>query len=75
MISPPADFFAQRGAEVSDCSGGLTCRVFEGKGWGHKVGLCQWGSKTMGDKGFTYKQILEFYYPKTKVGKIKYANK
>ena len=49
--------------------------IFEGKGWGHKVGLCQWGSKTMGDKGFTYKQILEFYYPKTKVGKIKYANK
>lgn len=48
--------------------------IFEGKGWGHKVGLCQWGSKTMGDKGFTYKQILEFYFPKTKIGKIKYAD-
>lgn len=49
--------------------------TFEGKGWGHKVGLCQWGAKAMGDQGFTYKQILEFYYPKTKVGKIKYATK
>ncbi len=49
--------------------------TFEGKGWGHKVGLCQWGAKAMGDKGFTYKEILEFYYPKTKVGKIKYATK
>lgn len=49
--------------------------TFEGKGWGHKVGLCQWGAKAMGDKGFTYKDILEFYYPKTKVGKIKYATK
>ena len=47
--------------------------TFEGKGWGHKVGLCQWGAKAMGDKNFTYKQILEFYYPKTTIGKIKYA--
>ena len=49
--------------------------TFEGNGWGHKVGLCQWGAKAMGDKKFTYKQILEFYYPKTTIGKIKYANK
>ena len=49
--------------------------IFKGKGWGHKVGLCQWGAKAMGDKGFTYKEILEFYYPKTKIGKIKYATK
>jgi len=47
--------------------------TFEGKGWGHKVGLCQWGAKTMGDKNFTYKQILKFYYPGTKIGKIDYA--
>ena len=30
---------------------------------------------TKKDKNFTYKQILEFYYPKTTIGKIKYANK
>jgi len=47
--------------------------TFEGKGWGHKVGLCQWGAKTMGDKNFTYKQILKFYYPGTNIGKINYA--
>ena len=47
--------------------------TFEGKGWGHKVGLCQWGAKTMGDKNFTYKQILKFYYPGTTIGKINYA--
>lgn len=47
--------------------------IFEGKGWGHKVGLCQWGAKTMGDKNYTYKQILKFYYPGTTIGKINYA--
>ncbi|MFA7073629.1 MAG: SpoIID/LytB domain-containing protein [Endomicrobiaceae bacterium] len=46
--------------------------IFEGKGWGHRVGLCQWGSKVMAEKGFSYKKILEFYYPGTKVEKIQY---
>jgi stage II sporulation protein D len=37
--------------------------VFVGKGWGHGVGLCQWGAFGMSKKGSSYKQILEFYYP------------
>lgn len=46
--------------------------TFKGKGWGHKVGLCQWGAKGMADKGKKYKYILEHYYPKTKIEKVKY---
>lgn len=42
---------------------------FRGRGWGHGVGLCQWGAKVMADKGFKYKEILHFYYPGTKVEK------
>lgn len=49
--------------------------TFKGKGWGHKVGLCQWGAKVMGDKKISYKKILEFYYPKTSIRKINYDNK
>jgi stage II sporulation protein D len=45
---------------------------FKGNGWGHKVGLCQWGAKNMAKKGKTYKQILNYYYPGTKVEKITY---
>ena len=41
--------------------------VFKGKGWGHGVGLCQEGAKVMGEQGYTYKEILEFYYPGTLV--------
>ncbi len=35
---------------------------FEGGGWGHGVGLCQWGAYSMG-RGHTYQQILRHYYP------------
>ena len=35
----------------------------DGRGWGHGVGLCQIGAAVMAAKGYTYKQILEHYYP------------
>jgi len=34
-----------------------------GKGWGHGVGMCQWGAHKMSRKRFNYKEILQFYYP------------
>ncbi|MGZ5280481.1 MAG: SpoIID/LytB domain-containing protein, partial [Pseudobdellovibrionaceae bacterium] len=37
---------------------------FVGRGFGHGVGLCQWGSKALGKTGKNYKEILEHYYPK-----------
>lgn len=44
--------------------------IFKGKGNGHGVGLCQWGAKVMGDRGYNYKEILKFYYPDTKLTQI-----
>lgn len=41
--------------------------LLRGRGYGHGVGLCQWGAKTMGDRGKTYQQIVQFYYPGTTV--------
>ncbi len=37
--------------------------VFKGQGWGHGVGLCQWGAKAMAEQGASYKAILNHYYP------------
>lgn len=37
---------------------------------GHGIGMSQWGAKEMGDAGKTYKEILGFYYPGTKIQKI-----
>ncbi|QXM05927.1 SpoIID/LytB domain-containing protein [Crassaminicella indica] len=36
--------------------------VFIGKGYGHGVGMSQWGAKKMAEQGFTYEQILSHYY-------------
>jgi stage II sporulation protein D len=44
--------------------------VFTGSGWGHGVGLSQWGAKKMAEQGYTYDQILEFYFPGTIMGEI-----
>lgn len=44
--------------------------VFNGKGSGHGVGMCQWGAKRMGEKGFTRDQILTHYYPGVKIARI-----
>jgi len=40
---------------------------FDGKGWGHGVGLCQWGTKAMADAGRNYKTILHYYYRNVKL--------
>lgn len=37
--------------------------TFSGRGFGHGVGLCQWGAKGMAEKKKTASQILQFYYP------------
>lgn len=43
---------------------------FEGRGSGHGVGLCQWGAKVMGERGFSLKQILTQYYPDAQIRKL-----
>lgn len=40
--------------------------VLNGKGYGHHVGMCQWGAREMVNRGSDYKKVLEFYYPNTK---------
>ncbi len=37
--------------------------VFEGKGYGHHFGLCQWGARSLIRDGKSYKDTLHFYYP------------
>ena len=38
-----------------------------GQGWGHGVGMCQWGAYGMARQHFTYDEILEFYYPGSEI--------
>ena len=36
---------------------------FTGRGWGHGVGLCQWGARGMALDGKRWREILAHYYP------------
>ncbi|MGH2936004.1 MAG: SpoIID/LytB domain-containing protein [Gaiellaceae bacterium] len=42
--------------------------VFTGHGWGHGVGMAQWGAWGYATHGWTYQQILQHYYPGTTIG-------
>ncbi len=39
--------------------------ILEGAGWGHGVGMCQIGAAVMASKGYTYREILNHYYPES----------
>lgn len=43
---------------------------FNGIGFGHGVGMSQWGAQGMAEKGFDYVQIISFYYPNTEISFI-----
>ncbi|MEW6686568.1 MAG: SpoIID/LytB domain-containing protein [Candidatus Edwardsbacteria bacterium] len=36
--------------------------IIEGRGWGHGVGLCQWGAIGRAEKGRNFRKILKDYY-------------
>lgn len=44
--------------------------VLTGAGWGHGVGLCQIGSAVMGEKGYSYKAILNHYFRGAELKKL-----
>ncbi|NQT33281.1 MAG: SpoIID/LytB domain-containing protein [Candidatus Omnitrophica bacterium] len=41
--------------------------LFSGYGWGHGVGMCQWGSFGLGFRRWDYERILRHYYPGTEI--------
>jgi len=51
----PSTFF-----EVRATGGGYT---FTGRGFGHGVGMCQWGARGMAQAGYSAIEILRHYYP------------
>lgn len=60
-------------AEITVLGSGRTARLsggtgqllvtFTGSGWGHGVGLSQYGAQARAEAGQTYREILQFYYP------------
>ena len=44
--------------------------VLHGRGWGHGVGLCQIGAAVMGEQGYSYDDILLYYYRGAQIQQI-----
>lgn len=44
--------------------------AFRGSGWGHGVGLCQWGARGRAERGEDYRAILSAYYPGSWLARI-----
>ncbi|MDP9395815.1 MAG: SpoIID/LytB domain-containing protein [Actinomycetota bacterium] len=42
--------------------------VFRGRGWGHQMGMSQYGAQGAASLGCTYRDILATYYPGTTLG-------
>ena len=69
----PAEDAASGGDSGTDTPTGTQVTVsgssysFQGSGNGHQLGLSQYGAWAMAERGFTYDEIIEFYYPGTYV--------
>jgi stage II sporulation protein D len=75
-VTLPATKFRMAIGSTVVKSTGFTVRVesgsafFSGSGYGHGVGLCQYGAKQRALDGFTYAEILSYYYPGTRLSKL-----
>lgn len=44
--------------------------IMKGRGWGHGVGMSQWGAKALAEQGYNYIQILKHYYQGVELKKV-----
>ena len=51
-------------------AGEVSSLVINGRGYGHGIGMCQWGAIGRARAGQNYRTILETYYPGTTIGRI-----
>ena len=63
----PDTLFSARRVTSKDRQAGW---LFNGRGWGHGVGMCQVGAYGMGLRGHTYSDILHYYYTGIEIAKI-----
>ena len=57
----------QKPPAVSGSGSGIT---ISGTGWGHGVGVSQYGAKAMAELGRTYEEILHFYFTGITIGSV-----
>lgn len=48
--------------KVYDQNRKLSGVVISGNGWGHGLGMSQWGARGMAEQGYNFQDILQYYY-------------
>ncbi|MGN1417170.1 MAG: stage II sporulation protein D [Oscillospiraceae bacterium] len=43
------------------------------KGYGHGVGMSQYGAKCLAEQGFTYEEIIKYYYTGAELARLEYS--
>ncbi|MBR2012731.1 MAG: stage II sporulation protein D [Clostridia bacterium] len=43
--------------------------IFKVRGYGHQVGMSQYGARVLAEEGYSYQDILAYYYPNTALAK------
>jgi stage II sporulation protein D len=44
--------------------------ILHGKGYGHGMGMSQWGAKTLAERGMSYEQILSYFYSGVRIEEV-----
>jgi stage II sporulation protein D len=55
---------------LRDAQGNIERIILTGRGFGHGVGLCQWGAIGMARAGKSYKSILKHYYKGVEIERV-----
>ena len=56
--------------EQAKSNGEVSALNIDGRGYGHGIGMCQWGAIGRARAGQNFRTILETYYPGTTIGRI-----
>lgn len=64
---PPDQRFKSSDVTISNDNGTV---VFRGRGYGHGVGMGQWGAQHLATAGYDARSILGFYYPRAAVTRL-----
>ena len=56
--------------QEAKADGEVTSLTINGRGYGHGIGMCQWGAIGRARAGQNFRTILETYYPGTTIGRI-----
>ncbi|MBI2796862.1 MAG: SpoIID/LytB domain-containing protein [Gemmatimonadetes bacterium] len=56
--------------EAEPAGGGLRALTIRGRGYGHGVGMCQWGAIGRARAGRDFREILATYYPGTQLRRV-----